>query len=102
NPAKFISDFVITQENCIIYGRLLPFHVEALGLHPRLDDLLAFVIHRYAQNDKSLGPVFVIELDKPGDLRFARLAPSGPEVYEYDLAFVLIHAGGRALECGNW
>src|SRR5205807_3717985 len=93
NSAELSGNFVITKKDLIIHWRLLAIDIKTFCFNPWLDNFFALVIHRDAQDDESLGPVFLIEVDQPGNFCLAGIAPSGPEIYEHDLAFVLIEAG---------
>src|SRR5260370_39038298 len=75
--------------------------VKALAFEPGLDDFLAVIVHGYTQDDESLRSIFMVELDEPRNFRFAGFAPSGPEIDEHDLAFVLIEADSGTVEGWN-
>src|SRR5580693_5380550 len=60
NAAKLIGDFVVAEENGVVHRILRSLDVEPLPLNPRLDHLLAIVVHGHAQNHKPLRAVFVI------------------------------------------
>ncbi len=47
-----------------------------------------FVIHGDAQNGEPLRLVFLIKLNEPGNFNFAWSAPGGPEIQQYNFAFI--------------
>src|SRR5712664_3923216 len=72
-------------------------------IHPHLPDELgnvlgAGLVHGYAHNLKSLGAVFLLQLDKPGHLDFARTAPCRPEIEQNGLASEIRELHVLALE----
>src|SRR6202142_765093 len=77
DAAVEVRHFVVAQEDAVIDA--------GLG-DEGLDGLPPVLVHRYADNGKSLPFVLALELDEPGDLDAAGIAPCGPKIQQHDFA----------------
>ena len=91
NPAVLNANVVRGQRDGII---------DAESCGEFLDGVEIVVVHNQAEN---LQPVFVLflQFDKIGNLRAARPAPRGPEIYEDDFAFGTGERDGFAVEASK-
>jgi len=77
DAAVEVRHLFVAQQDAVIDARL-----GDEGLY----GLPSVLIHRYAHNGKALPFVLALELDEPGNLDAAGIAPCGPKIQQHDFA----------------
>src|SRR5581483_1871608 len=98
DAAEKLGDLIVAKQHAVIH--LVLFDV---GLH----GIPSVLIHRDAEDGEVAVFVSLLEFHKPGDFDFAGSAPGGPEVQQYDFAFVIRELDGGPggvfqREIGRW